>query len=100
MLPVAGSGEVTVTFTEYGMAPGLISTVPEAQAAGNRGQVMYTKAQFTRLGSFEEATHGWFWGSYRDIFGALRGPKSGFEGGGGFTGGGVSGGSWQLPAKA
>ncbi len=22
---------------------------------------MYTKAQFTRLGSFEEATHGWFW---------------------------------------
>ena len=32
---------------------------------------MYTKARFTRLGSFEEATHGWFWGSYRDIFGAL-----------------------------
>ena len=61
---------------------------------------MNAKARFTRLGSFEEATHGWFWGSYRDIFGALRGPNSGFEGGGGFTGGGVSGGSWQLPAKA
>lgn len=30
---------------------------------------MYTKAQFTRLGSFEDATHGWFWGSYRDISG-------------------------------
>lgn len=55
---------------------------------------MNAKARFTRLGSFEEATHGWFWGSYRDIFGALRGSNSGVEGGGGFTGGGVSGGSW------
>ena len=55
---------------------------------------MYTKAQFTRLGSFEDASHGWFWGSYRDIFGALRGPNSGFEGGGGFTGGRISIGSW------
>ena len=58
---------------------------------------MYTKAQFTRLDSFEEATHGWFWGSCRDIFGALRGSNSGFEGGGGCTGGGVCGGSGWVP---
>mgnify|MGYP000934719147 CR=1 FL=1 len=50
---------------------------------------MYTKAQFTRLDSFEEATHGWFWGSYRDTPKPISGPNSGFE-----TGGGVSGGSW------
>lgn len=53
---------------------------------------MYTKATFTKITSFQAATHGWFWGSYRDIFGALRGPNSGFEGGGGFVGGGAGGG--------
>ena len=55
---------------------------------------MYIKPEFKKISSFAHITRGWFWGSYRDIFGALRGPKSGFEGGGGFTGGGVSGGSW------
>ena len=56
--------------------------------------VMYIKSEFKKISSFAHITRGWFWGSYRDIFGALRGPNSGFEGGGGFTGGGVSGGSW------
>ena len=33
---------------------------------------MYTKATFAKITFFQAATHGWYWGNRRDIYGALR----------------------------